>query len=76
MRRRNAKKHPTFAKFGLTFAKKVTKNAKKCKKLQKTSFHPHKPPFLTTPKIKNPIFSQISRGIQNTKKNRHRNDTG
>jgi len=56
---KSAKNHPTLIKNDLTFAKKALKSAKKCKKMQKTSFHPKKPPFFTTPKTKNPIFSQI-----------------
>ena len=52
---KSAKKHTTFIKNKATFIKKHPINAKKCKNLQKRMFHPQQPPFLTTPKTKNPI---------------------
>jgi len=62
---KNTKKHPTLAKFCMTFAKKTLKSAKKCKNLQKTSFHPQKGRFFTTYTLYNRIFSPISRVTSN-----------
>jgi len=45
--KKNVKNHPTIAKFCMTFAKKASKTAKKCKNLQKTPFRPHKGRFFT-----------------------------
>jgi len=58
----------------MTFAKKALKSAKKCKKLQKNAFHPHKGRFLTTYYLDNRIFSPISRLYQKPLKAKNKND--
>jgi hypothetical protein len=40
-----AKNNTTLARFRASFNKKPTKNAKKCKNLQKRRFYPYKSPY-------------------------------